>query len=34
MIMAVDSSGTGKEATLDDFGTRVLVMYFEPEDFA
>lgn len=34
MIMAIDTSGAGKEATLDDFGTRVIVMYMEASDFA
>jgi hypothetical protein len=32
MLMAVDSAGTNKDPGLDDFGTRVQLMYLEPEE--
>jgi hypothetical protein len=32
ILMAIDSSGQNKDPQLDDFGTRVQLVYFEPED--
>lgn len=32
VLMASDLSGTGREATLDDLGTRVLVYFYTPEE--
>lgn len=32
MLIAVDSSGAGLDPTLEDFGQRVQLVYFEPEE--
>lgn len=32
VLMAADLSGEGREATLDDLGTRVLVYFYTPEE--
>jgi hypothetical protein len=34
MLMAIDSSGQNGDPGLDDFGSRVKLVYFEPEDLA
>lgn len=34
MLMAVDTTGKEQDPGFDDFGTRVQLVYFEPEDLA
>lgn len=34
MLMAVDTTGGSADPGLDDFGTRVQLLYFEPEELA